>query len=217
MIDTHQAGPEIREPIAPSHTRIITRGGGGRDARTGRRREPGHLHAARRGDVQTAQCARAPRPRHALRAASRRRSRLHRRYRTVASLLRIRASSGFAARWLHGVAGGGGAHVNIRLSASRGTDEGRIRPGAARLGGLLLLASRPDREGAPHRRRGRPPRGSGGPVAVIGDHFWKERLGGADVLGQSIVVGGTPATIVGIAPPGFIGAWSDAGRISGCR
>jgi predicted permease len=48
------------------------------------------------------------------------------------------------------------------------------------------------------------------PVAVIGDRLWKERLGGADVLGQSIVVSGVPATIVGIAPPGFIGAWSDA-------
>ena len=51
---------------------------------------------------------------------------------------------------------------------------------------------------------------NGQPVAVIGDRLWKERLGGADVLGQSIVVSGVTATIVGIAPPGFIGAWSDA-------
>ena len=48
------------------------------------------------------------------------------------------------------------------------------------------------------------------PVAVIGDRLWKERLGGANVLGQSLVVSGVSATIVGIAPPGFIGAWSDA-------
>ena len=51
---------------------------------------------------------------------------------------------------------------------------------------------------------------NGQPVAVIGDRLWKERLGGADVLGQSIVVSGVTATIVGIAPPGFIGTWSDA-------
>jgi len=51
---------------------------------------------------------------------------------------------------------------------------------------------------------------NGQPVAVIGDRLWKERLGGADVIGQSIVVSGVTATIVGIAPPGFIGTWSDA-------
>jgi predicted permease len=48
------------------------------------------------------------------------------------------------------------------------------------------------------------------PVAVIGDRLWKEHLGGADVLGQSLIVSGVSATIVGIAPPGFVGAWSDA-------
>ena len=51
---------------------------------------------------------------------------------------------------------------------------------------------------------------NGQPVAVIGDRLWKERLGGADVLGQTVVVSGVTATIVGIAPPGFIGVWSDA-------
>jgi len=51
---------------------------------------------------------------------------------------------------------------------------------------------------------------AGRPVAVIGDRLWKERLGGADVVGQTIVVSGVTATIVGIAPPGFIGVWSDA-------
>jgi hypothetical protein len=48
------------------------------------------------------------------------------------------------------------------------------------------------------------------PVAVIGDRLWKERLGGANVLGQTLLVSGIPTTIIGIAPPGFIGAWSDA-------
>jgi predicted permease len=50
----------------------------------------------------------------------------------------------------------------------------------------------------------------GQPVAVIGDRLWRERLGSADVVGQTIVVSGVTATIVGIAPAGFVGAWSDA-------
>jgi predicted permease len=49
------------------------------------------------------------------------------------------------------------------------------------------------------------------PVAVIGDRLWRDRLAGANVIGQSIVVSGISATIIGIAPPGFIGVWSDAG------
>jgi predicted permease len=48
------------------------------------------------------------------------------------------------------------------------------------------------------------------PVAVIGDRLWRERLGSANVLGQTLLVSGIPTTIIGIAPPGFIGAWSDA-------
>jgi predicted permease len=48
------------------------------------------------------------------------------------------------------------------------------------------------------------------PVAVIGDRLWRERLGGVNVLGQTLLVSGVPATIVGIAPPAFIGAWSDS-------
>ena len=47
-------------------------------------------------------------------------------------------------------------------------------------------------------------------VAVIGHRLWQERLGGADVIGQTIVVSGVTATVVGIAPAGFVGAWSDA-------
>ena len=47
-------------------------------------------------------------------------------------------------------------------------------------------------------------------VAVIGDRLWRDRLGGGNVLGETILISGVPTTIVGIAPPGFIGAWSDA-------
>jgi len=48
------------------------------------------------------------------------------------------------------------------------------------------------------------------PVAVIGERLWQGRLGGGNVLGQTLLVSGIPVTIVGIAPPGFIGAWTDA-------
>jgi putative ABC transport system permease protein len=47
----------------------------------------------------------------------------------------------------------------------------------------------------------------GWPV-VLSDGFWRDRFG-ADprVLGTSLVVSGTPVTIVGVAPPSFHGVW----------
>jgi predicted permease len=46
----------------------------------------------------------------------------------------------------------------------------------------------------------------GSPVAVLSFAFWRDRLGAqADVLGRTIVVNGTPTTIVGVAPSGFSG------------
>jgi predicted permease len=44
------------------------------------------------------------------------------------------------------------------------------------------------------------------PVAVLGDRYWRSRFG-ADpgVVGGTIVVNGTPVTVVGVAPPGFFG------------
>ena len=44
------------------------------------------------------------------------------------------------------------------------------------------------------------------PVAVIGYRYWQRRFGGSpDVLGKIFVVRHTALTIVGVAPPGFIG------------
>jgi predicted permease len=41
-------------------------------------------------------------------------------------------------------------------------------------------------------------------VAVIGDGFWRNRLGGArDVVGTTIRIAGVPTTIVGVMPDGF--------------
>ena len=46
-----------------------------------------------------------------------------------------------------------------------------------------------------------------GLVAVISDRLWRERYAQApDVVGRAIAVNGNPATIVGVAAPGFLGA-----------
>jgi putative ABC transport system permease protein len=51
-----------------------------------------------------------------------------------------------------------------------------------------------------------------GLVTVVSDRFWQDELQGAEnVIGRSVVVNGHSATIVGVAPPGFQGAWL-AGR-----
>jgi predicted permease len=48
-------------------------------------------------------------------------------------------------------------------------------------------------------------------VAVISDGFWRGSFGGSDAaLGQTIAVNDVPLTIVGIAPRGFVGMWTDA-------
>jgi predicted permease len=44
------------------------------------------------------------------------------------------------------------------------------------------------------------------PYAVLSHHYWQHRFGGrSDVLGRAIRVGKAHVTIVGVAPPGFIG------------
>ncbi len=46
--------------------------------------------------------------------------------------------------------------------------------------------------------------GAANPVAVISERWWRQRLGGdTAVIGRSIVVNGTPLTIIGIAPAAF--------------
>ena len=48
------------------------------------------------------------------------------------------------------------------------------------------------------------------PVAVISDGFWKRSLGAADAaVGQTLVVNGVGVTVVGVAPPRFVGTWTD--------
>ena len=46
------------------------------------------------------------------------------------------------------------------------------------------------------------------PVMVLGYSYWKSHFGGdMDVVGKKVAVNGRPATIVGVAPAGFYGAY----------
>ena len=47
---------------------------------------------------------------------------------------------------------------------------------------------------------------TGSPVAVLSYAFWQARYGGSpDVLGKTLQIGPVPCTIIGVAPPGFVG------------
>jgi predicted permease len=47
---------------------------------------------------------------------------------------------------------------------------------------------------------------TGTPVVVLSYAFWQAKYGGSpNVLGQSVQIGPAPCTIIGVAPPGFVG------------
>jgi predicted permease len=49
---------------------------------------------------------------------------------------------------------------------------------------------------------------TGAPVTVLGYGYWQSAYGGRrDVLGQTVQIGGTVYTIIGVAPRGFAGLW----------
>jgi putative ABC transport system permease protein len=51
---------------------------------------------------------------------------------------------------------------------------------------------------------------SGTPVAVLSHAMWETQYGGRrDVIGQTIQIGPTVYTIIGVGAPGFVGLWSD--------
>ena len=50
----------------------------------------------------------------------------------------------------------------------------------------------------------------GAEVAVLGYGFWQSEFGGRNVLGQPLQVGSINATIIGVAPEGFVGTSNDA-------
>ena len=51
---------------------------------------------------------------------------------------------------------------------------------------------------------------AGQPVVVLGYAYWVTKFGGRDVIGQPLRVDRTVSTIIGVAPPGFVGM-SDQG------
>jgi predicted permease len=51
---------------------------------------------------------------------------------------------------------------------------------------------------------------SGTPVVVLGDAYWRAAFGGrADVLGKQLRLGRLLFTVIGVAPPGFVGLGDD--------
>jgi predicted permease len=49
------------------------------------------------------------------------------------------------------------------------------------------------------------------PVAVLSHAYWRRRFGGSsEVVGSTLAINGTPFTIVGVGPPGFVGVWLEA-------
>ena len=46
---------------------------------------------------------------------------------------------------------------------------------------------------------------AGAPVAVLSYRFWQDEFGGRDVLGDALDVGSLRATVIGVAPEGFVG------------
>lgn len=53
------------------------------------------------------------------------------------------------------------------------------------------------------------PSGEPANVAVLGYGFWRTQYGERDVLGETIQIGQTSYTIIGVAPPDFAGLWED--------
>ena len=59
--------------------------------------------------------------------------------------------------------------------------------------------------GAGSGRLIQPGDGDGPPVVVLSYGFWQRQFGGRDVIGQPLIIGDTPHTIVGITPADFFG------------
>jgi len=70
-----------------------------------------------------------------------------------------------------------------------------VRPAIGR-----LLTNDDDQPGAP-------------PVAVISDGYWQRQFAGSpNVVGETLLINGTPVTIVGVSAPGFVG--TNVGQIT---
>lgn len=92
------------------------------------------------------------------------------------------------------------AHVRLPLSVKIGTTSDRVWGEAVSATYFELLGP------VMGQGRGLHSRSSREHEVVVSDDYWRRRLGGrGDVLGQSILVGGQPFTIVGVTGPAFHG------------
>ncbi|MEO7190103.1 MAG: ABC transporter permease [Vicinamibacterales bacterium] len=88
------------------------------------------------------------------------------------------------------------------------TDDGTyaVRAGLVSQNYFETLGVDLERGRAPSADESQP--GALGLIAVISDRFWHEHFHGAeDVIGRSLVVNGQQATVIGVAPRWFQGAW----------
>ena len=82
-----------------------------------------------------------------------------------------------------------------------------VAPTAAVTPGLLSMMAAPIAQGRAFLDS------EGGPdqfVAILADRYWRDTLGGGDVLGSSLVIDNQPHTIVGILSPSFAVPFVDA-------
>src|SRR5262249_9642913 len=101
--------------------------------------------------------------------------------------------AGFALQTM--AVGTGDAAREQRLATVSGSFWGFRAPPPA-LGGYFTEA-----EGATPR---------GAEVVVVGYDFWKNELGGRNVIGERFQIGHMQATAIGVAPPGFSGVFEPA-------
>lgn len=124
----------------------------------------------------------------------------------------VRALAGRSYQTIAGLASEGDLNVSVAVEGEPITATAAFVSGAyfdvlrtrAQMG--RLLGDDDDRAAAPT-------------VVVVSDLFWRRTLGArADALGRTITIGGRPATIVGVAPPGFGGVeLSEFGAPAGSR
>jgi predicted permease len=99
-------------------------------------------------------------------------------------------------------ASGGAMQVTVRGSGASAVTTAHAHLVAGNYFDVLGVAAHLGRTLEPADDNG----GQSRPVAVISDHYWREKFSrDPKTIGQAIVVNGTPVTVVGVAAPGFFG------------
>jgi putative ABC transport system permease protein len=93
-----------------------------------------------------------------------------------------------------------GAYAAGGLNLSDETSAQRVQVGVVTSNFFSLLGAAPQAGRAFNEDEGRP---NGPRVAVLADALWRDKFGGADIVGKSIELNGKRYTVVGIMRPGF--------------